>query len=61
MWEGSRASTQFDDFASWRLHFTFWHGPQNWKCRLIAGVAFQVGQVDEQIGLPLSLSFAKTS
>src|SRR5262245_34069070 len=33
--------------------FAFRRGPQGWKRRLIARVAFEVGQVDEQIRPPL--------
>jgi len=47
------ASIQLDDFAPRSFRFAFRHSPQNWKRRFITGVAFQVGQVDEQIGLPL--------
>ena len=46
-------STQLDDFAPRRFCFSFGHSPQNWKHRLITGVAFQIGQIDEQIGFPL--------
>src|SRR6266508_1532801 len=53
MWESFFASSQLDNLAPRRFRFAFRHSPQNWKHRFIASVAFQVGQIDEQIRLPL--------
>src|SRR5262245_47298471 len=46
-------SAQLDDFAPGRFRFAFGHGPQDWKRRLIACVAFQIGQIDQKVRLPL--------
>jgi len=41
------------DLAPRRFRFAFRQGPQDRKRRLIAGIAFQVGQINEQIRLLL--------